>query len=49
MANRYQKLRIEAYPNIDLLGLDVGNGAEVVAAVAGVSIGDTIFEFPPRA
>lgn len=45
MANRYQKLLIEAYPNIDLLGLDVGDEAEVEAAVAGGSTGDTLFEY----
>jgi hypothetical protein len=45
MANRYQKLLIETYPSIDLLGLDAGDEAGVEAAVAGNSTGDTLFEF----
>ncbi|WP_408903097.1 hypothetical protein [Methylobacterium radiotolerans] len=49
MANRYQKLLIEAYPNIDLLGLDVGDEAEVEAAVAGGSTGDTLYRVPLEA
>lgn len=45
MANEFQKALLESYPSIELLPLDPSDEAEVDAAVAGGSTGDTLFEF----
>jgi hypothetical protein len=45
MANSYQKQLLRSYPRIDLLNLDPENEAEVEAAVAEGSTGDTLFDF----
>jgi hypothetical protein len=45
MANEFQKALLTSYPNIELLPLDPSNEAEVDAAVASGSTGDTLFEF----
>lgn len=45
MANRYQKLLLENYPEIDLLPFDAGDEAAVEAAVAERTTSDTLFEF----
>lgn len=45
MANDYQKRLLESYPNIDLLNLDAGDEAQVEAAVADGSTGDTLFNY----
>ena len=45
MANEFQKLLLEAYPNVDLLPVDTSDENRVEAAVRDGATGDTLFDF----